>query len=61
MCCHHLNLVKEAILLRFHEYGFTITYKRQNLTAEFLVIQLVQSSCPLFCNIPRALGGGVAL
>lgn len=35
--------------------------RRHNLTSKLLLLWLLQSLCPLFHNVPRALGAGVVL
>lgn len=49
------------MLLRYHRLTLPVTSWKQNGTVEFLVFGLLQTHCPLFLDVPSALGAGAAL
>lgn len=54
-----LVLVQAAMWLRLHGCGFPDVSRRHNLTADFPFLWLLQSSHPLFLDVPRALVQGL--
>lgn len=55
-CYYCSSLVCTAILLRFHECRFPVMFRRGNLAEVFLVLWLLQSLCPPFCDFLWAFG-----
>lgn len=45
-----------AVLLRFHDSSFPVASRRQHLAADSLALWPLEPVCPLFSNVPWALG-----